>query len=185
LGIASLEDKIIQQAVVTILNQIYEVDFRGFSYGFRPGRDPHQALDALNVGITRKKVNWILDADIKGFFDHVSHEWLEKFLKHRIADTRVLRLIQKWMKAGVLENGERLETEQGTPQGAVMTPRTQKITLNSSGNCVFCGSQVRIDACHVRLYFYDRWPARAKPRKPSGSTGRANCCSNSISLPKP
>jgi group II intron reverse transcriptase/maturase len=128
LGIASLEDKIVQQAVVTILNQIYEVDFRGFSYGFRPGRDPHQALDALNVGISRRRVNWILDADIKGFFDHVSHEWLEKFLKHRIADNRVLRLIQKWMKAGVLEDGERLKTEQGTPQGAVMTPRTQKIT---------------------------------------------------------
>ena len=122
LGIASLEDKIVQQAVVTILNQIYEVDFRGFSYGFRPGRDPHQALDALNVGIARKRVNWILDADIKGFFDHVSHEWLEKFLRHRIADTRVLRLIQKWMKAGVLEDGERSETEQGTPQGAVISP---------------------------------------------------------------
>jgi retron-type reverse transcriptase len=87
LGVAALEDKLVQQAVVTILNQIYEVDFRGFSYGFRPGRDPHQALDALNVGIARKRVNWILDADIKGFFDHVSHEWLEKFLKHRIADT--------------------------------------------------------------------------------------------------
>jgi group II intron reverse transcriptase/maturase len=130
LGIASLEDKIVQQAVVTILNQIYEVDFRGFSYGFRPGRDPHQALDALNVGIARKRVNWILDADIKGFFDHVSHEWLEKFLKHRIADTRVLRLIQKWMKAGVLEEGERLETEQGTPQGAVISPLLANVYLH-------------------------------------------------------
>jgi group II intron reverse transcriptase/maturase len=130
LGIASLEDKIVQQAVVTILNQIYEVDFRGFSYGFRPGRDPHQALDALNVGIARKRVNWILDADIKGFFDHVRHEWLEKFLKHRIADTRVLRLIQKWMKAGVLEDGERLETEQGTPQGAVISPLLANVYLH-------------------------------------------------------
>jgi len=130
LGIASLEDKIVQQAVVTILNQIYEVDFKGFSYGFRPGRDPHQALDALNVGIARKRVNWILDADIKGFFDHVSHEWLEKFLKHRIADTRVLRLIQKWMKAGVLEDGERLETEQGTPQGAVISPLLANVYLH-------------------------------------------------------
>jgi group II intron reverse transcriptase/maturase len=130
LGIANLEDKIVQQAVVTILNQIYEVDFRGFSYGFRPGRDPHQALDALNVGIARRRVNWILDADIKGFFDHVSHEWLEKFLKHRIADTRVLRLIQKWMKAGVLENGERSETEQGTPQGAVISPLLANVYLH-------------------------------------------------------
>jgi len=129
LGIASLEDKIVQPAVVTILNQIYEVDFRGFSYGFRPGRDPHQALDALNVGIARRRVNWILDADIKGFFDHVSHEWREKFLEHRIADTRVLRLIQKWMKAGVLEDGERSETEQGTPQGAVVSPLLAKFGL--------------------------------------------------------
>jgi RNA-directed DNA polymerase len=130
LGIASLEDKIVQQAVVAILNQIYEVDFRGFSYGFRPGRDPHQALDALNVGICRKKVNWILDADIRGFFDHVSHEWLEKFLRHRIADTRVLRLIQKWMKAGVLEEGEWSGTEQGTPQGAVISPLLANVYLH-------------------------------------------------------
>ena len=94
LGVASLEDKIVQQAIVTILNQIYEVDFRGFSYGFRPGRSPHQALDALNVGIQRKRVNWILDADIRGFFDHLSHEWMMKFVEHRVADKRILRLIQ-------------------------------------------------------------------------------------------
>jgi RNA-directed DNA polymerase len=97
LGIASLEDKIVQQAMVTILNQIYEVDFRGFSYGFRPGRSPHQALDALNVGLQRKRVNWILDADIRGFFDHLSHEWMMKFVEHRVADRRILRLISKWL----------------------------------------------------------------------------------------
>ena len=126
LGIAALEDKIVQQAVVTILNQIYEVDFQGFSYGFRPGRSPHQALDALNVGIHRKRVNWILDADIQGFFDHVSHEWLEKFLKHRIADPRVLRLIQKWMKAGVMEEGEWSETETGySARGGDHAPYTK------------------------------------------------------------
>ena len=101
LGIAALEDKIVQQAVVTVLNEIYETDFRGFSYGFRPGRNPHQALDALNAGLQKKRVNWVLDADIKGFFDHVSHEWLMKFVKHRVADYRMLRLIQKWLKAGV------------------------------------------------------------------------------------
>ena len=105
LGIASLEDKIVQQAMVTILNQIYEVDFRGFSYGSRPGRSPHQALDALNVGIQRKRVNWILDADIRGFFDHLSHEWMMKFVAHRVADRRILRLISKWLKAGVSEEG--------------------------------------------------------------------------------
>ena len=95
LGVAALEDKIVQQAVVTILNQIYEVDFKGFSYGFRPGRSPHQALDALTAGIQWKRVNWVLDADIRGFFDNMSHEWILKFIQHRVADRRILRLIQK------------------------------------------------------------------------------------------
>ena len=122
LGIAALEDKIVQHAVVTILNQIYEVDFRGFSYGSRPERSQHQALDALTVGIERKRVNWVLDADIRGFFDNVDHEWMMRFLQHRIADRRVLRLIQKWLKAGVSEDGTWSETKVGTPQGAVVTP---------------------------------------------------------------
>jgi group II intron reverse transcriptase/maturase len=130
LGIASLEDKIVQHGLVTILNEIYEVDFKGYSYGFRPGREPHQALDALNVGITQKRVNWILDADIKGFFDHVGHDWLIKFLKHRIADPRVLRLIQKWMKVGALEGGEWSATEEGTPQGAVASPLLANVYLH-------------------------------------------------------
>ena len=130
MGIASLEDKIVQQAVVTILNQIYEVDFKGYSYGFRPGRSSHQALDALNVGIQRRRVNYILDADIRGFFDHVSHEWMLKFLEHRIGDRRVLRLIQKWLKAGVLVAGERLETTVGTPQGAVVSPLLANVYLH-------------------------------------------------------
>ena len=95
IGIAAVEDKVLQQAVVTIFNQIYEVDFKGFSYGFRPGRSPHQALDALTVGIQRKKVNWILDADVMGFFDNLSHEWALKFIEHRVADRRILRLIRK------------------------------------------------------------------------------------------
>ncbi len=120
LGIAALEDKIVQQAAVTILNQIYEVDFQGFSYGFRPGRSPHQALDALYVGIQRKRVNWILDADIQGFFDNVSHDWALKFVEHRVADRRMLRLIQKWLKAGISEDGQWSETKVGTPQGAVV-----------------------------------------------------------------
>jgi group II intron reverse transcriptase/maturase len=122
LGVAALEDKIVQQAVVTILNQIYEVDFKGFSYGFRPGRSPHQALDALTAGIQWKKVNWLLDADILGFFDNLSHEWALKFIAHRVADRRMLRLIQKWLKAGVSEDGQWSETNQGTPQGAVASP---------------------------------------------------------------
>ncbi|HEY2381972.1 MAG TPA: group II intron reverse transcriptase/maturase [Terriglobia bacterium] len=130
LGIAALEDKIVQQAVVTILNEIYEVDFRGFSYGFRPGRGAHQALDALAVGIMRKPVNWILDADIRGFFDNMSHEWTLKFVEHRIADPRMLRLIQKWLKAGVSEAGEWSETKVGTPQGAVISPLLANIYLH-------------------------------------------------------
>src|SRR5215470_12057682 len=116
LGVAALEDKIVQQAVVTILNQIYEVDFKGFSYGFRPGRSPHQALDALTVGIQRKRVNWVLDADIRGFFDNLSHEWMLKFVEHRVADHRILRLIQKWLRAGVSEDGQWSGTTVGTPQ---------------------------------------------------------------------
>jgi RNA-directed DNA polymerase len=108
--------------VVTILNQIYEVDFKGFSYGFRPRRSPHQALDALAVGIQWKRVNWVLDADIRGFFDNMNHEWTMKFIEHRVADRRILRLIQKWLKAGVSEDGQWSETKLGTPQGAVVSP---------------------------------------------------------------
>ena len=119
LGIATLEDKILQRAVVEVLNAVYEEDFLGFSYGFRPGRSPHDALDALVVGITRKKVNWVLDADIRDFFTSLDHDWLERFVEHRIADRRVLRLIRKWVKAGVIEEGSWSATEVGTPQGAL------------------------------------------------------------------
>ncbi len=130
LGIAALEDKIVQQAVVTVLNEIYEEDFLGFSYGFRPGRSQHNALDALAVGLRRKKVNWIVDLDVRGFFDNVSHEWLVKFVEHRIADRRMIRLIQKWLKAGVSEEGEWRETKVGTPQGAVASPLLANIYLH-------------------------------------------------------
>jgi group II intron reverse transcriptase/maturase len=130
LGIAALEDKIVQQAVVTILNQIYEEDFRGFSYGFRPGRSQHQALDALSVGISRKRVNWVLDADIRGLFDNLSREWLLKFLQHRVAAVRILRLIQKWLTAGVMEEGKWKDTGIGTPQGSVVSPLLANIYLH-------------------------------------------------------
>ena len=130
LGIASLEDKIVQQAVVTVLNAIYEEDFLGFSYGFRPGRSQHDALDALWVGIMGKKVNWVLDADIRGFFDTIDHGWLMKFLEHRIADRRVLRLIRKWLRAGVSEDGKWSRTTVGTPQGAVASPLLANVYLH-------------------------------------------------------
>ena len=115
LGIAALEDKIVQRAVVEVLNAVYEVDFRGFSYGFRPGRGPHDALDALSVGIWRKRVNWVLDADIRDFFGQLDHSWLRTFLEHRIADKRILRLIGKWLAAGVIEDGEWRAGEEGSP----------------------------------------------------------------------
>jgi RNA-directed DNA polymerase len=130
LGIAALEDKVVQQAVVTILNEIYGLDFQGFSYGFRPGRSPHQALDALSVGLHRKRVNWVLDADIRGFYDHMNHEWTLKFIRHRVADSRILRLIRKWLKAGVSEDGEWSETKVGTPQGAVISPLLSNVYLH-------------------------------------------------------
>jgi group II intron reverse transcriptase/maturase len=130
LGIAALEDKIVQQAARTVLECIYEQDFLGFSYGFRPRRSGHQALDALFVGITKRKVNWILDADIRGFFDNISHEWLMKFLEHRIADRRMLRLLKKWLRAGVSEDGEWSPTKVGTPQGAVISPLYANVFLH-------------------------------------------------------
>lgn len=130
LGIAALEDKIVQMAVVKVLEPIYEEDFLGFSYGFRPGRNPHQALDALAVALMGKKVNWVLDADIRGFFDTINHEWMMKFLGHRIADPRILRLIQKWLRAGVSEDGTWKKTELGTPQGAVVSPLLSNVYLH-------------------------------------------------------
>jgi RNA-directed DNA polymerase len=130
LGIAALEDKIVQRAVGVVLSQVYEVDFLGFSYGFRPGRSQHTALDALSVGLTRQRVNWVLDADIRGFFDTLDHGWLLKFLEYRIADPRVLRLIRKWLQAGVSEDGTWSRTEVGTPQGAVISPLLANIYLH-------------------------------------------------------
>jgi group II intron reverse transcriptase/maturase len=130
LGIATLEDKIAQRAVVEVLNAVYEEDFTGFSYGFRPGRSPHHALDALAVAIGRKKVNWVLDADIREFFTNLDHHWLVKFLEHRIADPRVLRLVGKWLAAGVIENGTWSETTAGAPQGASASPLLANVYLH-------------------------------------------------------
>ena len=147
LGIATLEDKILQRAVVEVLNAIYEEDFLGFSYGFRPGRRPHDALDALSVGITRKKVNWVLDADIRSFFTQIDQAWMLKFLEHRIADKRVLRLIQKWLRAGVIEEGEWSETPEGAPQGAAVSPLLANVYLH---------------------YVFDRWVSRWRKRRARG-----------------
>ncbi len=147
LGIASLEDKIAQGALVKVLNCIYEVDFLGFSYGFRPGRSPHQALDALAVGIRTKKVNWVLDADVADFFTSLDWGWLAKFLEHRIADKRVLRIIQKWLKAGIIENGSWAEYDAGTPQGATASPLLANVYLH---------------------YVFDLWAERWRRREARG-----------------
>ena len=147
LGIAALEDKIVQRAVVEVLNAIYEEDFCGFSYGFRPGRSPHHALDALAVGITRKKVNWVLDCDIADFFSRLDHVWIEKFLEHRIADKRVLRLIRKWLNAGVVEAGNWSETPEGSPQGASVSPLLANVYLH---------------------YVFDRWVRRWRSQQAHG-----------------
>jgi RNA-directed DNA polymerase len=130
LGIAALEDKVVQSAVGTVLSQIWEEDFLGFSYGFRPGRGQQDALDALWVGIVRKKVNWILDLDIRSFFDKLQHDWLVRFVEHRIGDKRVVRLIQKWLKAGVVEDGRWYQTEEGSPQGSVISPILANLYLH-------------------------------------------------------
>jgi RNA-directed DNA polymerase len=130
LGVTALEDKIVQRATGEVLNGIYEVDFLGFSYGFRPGRSAHNALDALTVGIEKRKVNWVLDADIRGFFDAIDHEWLVRFVEHRIADRRVVRHIRKWLNAGVLEEGKVRRVEEGTPQGGCISPLLANVYLH-------------------------------------------------------
>jgi len=131
LGVPALEDKIVQRATVEVLNTIYETDFLGFSYGFRPGRSQHHALDALYTGLLTKKVNWVLDVDIRGFFDTLDHGWLVQFVEHRIADRRVVRLIQKWLNAGVLEKGRRTGSEVGTVQGGSISPLLARIRPES------------------------------------------------------
>src|SRR4051795_4921002 len=147
LAIAALEDKVVQKATVAVLNAIYEEDFLGFSYGFRPGRSQHDALDALVVGITSTKVNHILDCDLRAFFDSVSQDWLVRFLKHRIGDPRIIRLIQKWLKAGVLEEGVVTTSETGTGQGSVISPLLANIYLH---------------------YAFDLWANRWRQREATG-----------------
>src|SRR5437660_2417593 len=147
LAVAALEDKIVQRATGALLNAIYEEDFLGFSYGFRPKRSPHDALDALVVGITSKRVNWILDADIRSFFDSVCQQWLIRFVEHRIGDRRIIRLIRKWLKAGILEDGVVSVSDSGTGQGSVISPLLANVYLH---------------------YALDLWAARWRRREATG-----------------
>lgn len=130
IGVPTLEDKIVQRSSVEVLNAVYETDFLGFSYGFRPGRSQHNALDAVAVGLERKRVNWVFDADIRGFFDAIDHDWLVKFIEHRISDPRVIRHIKKWLNAGVLEDGKRTRSKEGTPQGGSVSPLLANVYLH-------------------------------------------------------
>jgi len=147
LAVTALEDKIVQRATIAVLNAIYEEDFLGFSYGFRPKRSQHDALDALIVGITSTKVNYILDTDIRSFFDEVSQPWLERFLRHRIGDPRIIRLIRKWLKAGVLEDGTVTVSDKGTGQGSVASPLLANVYLH---------------------YVFDLWAERWRRRNATG-----------------
>jgi retron-type reverse transcriptase len=152
LGIATLEDKVVQRAVVEVLNAVYETDFRGFSYGFRPGRSPHRALDALAAGVLEKRVNWVLDADIRDFFGSLDRGWLMKFLRHRIADERVLRLIGRWLAAGVIEDGAWTATEQGSPQGGLCAaahndPYEQRWVMRSARGLPLVGAVSTTGRC--------------------------------------
>jgi RNA-directed DNA polymerase len=155
LAIAALEDKIVQGATAMALNAIYEEEFLGLSYGFRPGRGPHDALDALVVGITSRKVNWVLDADIQNFFGSVSREWLVRFLEHRIGDKRIIRLIQKWLQAGILEDGIVTVDDRGTGQGSVISRRCQvanrrMLMAKNSNSGVYAADAVPATSRHVR-----------------------------------
>src|SRR6202007_1056743 len=147
LAIAALEDKIVQRATAAVLSTIYEEEFLGFSYGFRPNRSQHDALDGLVVGITSTRVNWILEVDVQSFFDEVSQSWLIKFLEHRIGDPRILHLIQKWLKAGILEDGVVTNSEKGTPQGSVASPLLANVYLH---------------------YAFDLWAKRWRRREATG-----------------
>jgi RNA-directed DNA polymerase len=153
--VLGLDPRIVQRATASVLNVVYEEDFLGFSYGFRPERGAHDAMDALVVGITTRKVNWILDADIEKFFDSVSQEWLVRFVEHRIGDKRILRLIQKWLKAGVLEDGAVTTSDRGTGQGSVISP------LLAPGEC-FAFPSIYLH------YVFDLWAKRLREREATG-----------------
>jgi retron-type reverse transcriptase len=204
LGVTALEDKIVQRATVEVLNAIYETDFLGFSYGFRPGRNQHQALDALFLGLYEKRVNFVLDLDVRSFFDRLSHDWLLPFLQHRIADRRVLRLIQKWLSAGVLEEGKRIVVKEGSPQGGSITPLTQKVIFSSNGQlrdgepgtpCLICASRGNTFMAHDTLDQSGEgsaleccsWPTPTSYCTSRGSAALSKCArlvrAASISLP--
>ena len=189
LGIPTLRDRVVQMATLLILEPIFEADFEDCSYGFRPNRSAHQALEEIR-GHLKAGYQAVYDADLKGYFDSIPHDKLMACLRMRITDRSVLQLIRMWLESPVVEGGgssgepeKWSRSEKGTPQGGVMTPRTQKITSSLSGAWSFGGNQVRVDICRIRLYVYDRCHAPARLRKPSASIARATCCCMPINSP--
>src|SRR5215472_11423793 len=184
LGIPTAADRLLQRAVARILEAVFEADFLDCSYGFRPGRNPHHALQALRVQIVTKKVGQVFEADIRSYFTRINHQWLRKMVAHRIADPVILGLIGKWLKAGAMQEGVIIYAEEGTPQGGPITPRTQSITSNLSGSL---NSSVEsrttdvttpdLDLCHFRLYFYVKCRVPAALNGHNASTVLESCCS--------
>jgi RNA-directed DNA polymerase len=182
LGIPTVLDRFIQQAVMQVLQGRWDRTFSDHSYGFRPGRSAHQAVEQAQRYIA-EGYRWCVDLDLEKFFDRVSHDKLMGRIETRVSDRRMLKLIRTFLKAGVMEGGLMSPVDEGTPQGGPLTPRTQKITSNLSGGWSFCGTQVRVDVCRIRLYVYDRCHAQASRRKSSGSIARATCCCMSSNSP--
>jgi len=186
--VPTVRDRVVQMATLLILEPIFEADFEDCSYGFRPGRSAHQALEEIR-GHIQAGYQAVYDADLKGYFDSIPHDKLLACVRMRVVDRSVLKLIRMWLETPVVEPGEKgkperwSRTRKGTPQGGVMTPRTQKITSSLTAGCGFCGSPVRIDVCRIWLYVYDRWHVPASRRRPSASIVRGNCCSMSTISP--
>jgi RNA-directed DNA polymerase len=182
LGIPTVLDRFVQQAVMQVLQGKWDQTFSNHSYGFRPGRSAHQAVEQAQQYIV-EGYRWVVDLDLEKFFDRVNHDKLIAKIAERVSDQRMLKLIRAILRAGVMEHGLVSPVDEGTPQGGPMTPRTQKITLNSSAGWSSGGSRVRIDVCRIWLYVYDRCPEPASPRRPSASIMHATCCSGAIRFP--